>query len=390
MVIAHLIRVSWICFVLAFPVWGEGTAYTMRGFDPRIQRNVDLIYNLRFAEAERQFKAVIEAEPDNPLGYFFLAMVDWWRVLIDLDDETHDEVFYARLHECIEVCDRRLEKDPMNFEAILFKGGAIGFRGRLRGDRSQYLRAARDGLRSLPLLQKSRQLEPTNKDILFGQGIYHYFAEAMPERYPAIRPIMFFLPDGDRELGLRQLEQVAREGVYARTEAIYFLAQIYRVFEQDKPRALPYFEELYARYPANALFHRYTARLQVELGRWHLGVPLYEEYLRRAQVGQTGYHRYGRLEAHFYLGKYEFLKRRYGEAAAHFAATDSLSAFSGRQHDQAYRALANLFLGQAYDLQGRRSEAVMCYEQVRKLPDYAESHARAARLLRVPAGADGQ
>ena len=68
----------------------------MRGFDPRIQRNVDLIYNLRFAEAERQFKAVIEAEPDNPLGYFFLAMVDWWRVLIDLDDETHDEVFYAR------------------------------------------------------------------------------------------------------------------------------------------------------------------------------------------------------------------------------------------------------------------------------------------------------
>ena len=71
----------------------------------------------------------------------------------------------------------------MNFEAILFKGGAIGFRGRLRGDRSQYLRAARDGLRSLPLLQKSRQLEPTNKDILFGQGIYHYFAEAMPGHY---------------------------------------------------------------------------------------------------------------------------------------------------------------------------------------------------------------
>ena len=48
---------------------------------------------------------------------------------------------------------------------------------------------------SLPLLEKSRQLEPTNKDILFGQGIYNYFAEVMPRRYPVIKPIMLLLPE---------------------------------------------------------------------------------------------------------------------------------------------------------------------------------------------------
>ena len=208
----HLIRSVLLCCALALPAWSEDSAYTIRGFDARIQRGIDLIYNLRFAEAERHFQDIVEAEPDNPLGYFFRAMVSWWRILIDLADETHDAEFYARLQQCIEVCDRRLEKDPMDFDAILFKGGAIGFRGRLRGDRDQYVKAAHDGLRSLPLLKKSRQLEPTNKDILFGQGLYHYFAEVMPQRHRILRPIMAFLPDGDRLLGLQQLKEVAREG----------------------------------------------------------------------------------------------------------------------------------------------------------------------------------
>lgn len=377
----HLIRVALCCVLLCAPARGEDVGYTMRGFDQRIQHGVDLIYNLRFDAAERHFEAIIEAEPDNPLGYFFRTMVAWWRVLIDLDDESHDEAFYAQLEQCIEVCDRRLAEDPMDFDAILFKGGAIGFRGRLRGDRGQYLKAARDGLRCLPLLEKSRQLEPGNKDILFGQGIYNYFAEVMPQRHRIIRPIMIFLPDGDRELGLRQLDEVAREGMYARTEAAYFLAQIYRIFEEGALKSLPYLEELYARYPDNALFHRYTARILVEVGRWRRGGALYEEYARRSRAGQVGYHWHGRLEAHYYLGKYAFFKNRLAEAEGHFAAADSLGGTSKRKRDLAYAALANLLLGQICDIQGRRAEAVARYERVRELPKQGDSRERAKRYL---------
>jgi len=382
--ILHAIRVAALCTLLVLPARADETAYTMRGFDPRVQRGIDLIYNLRFDEAERHFEAVIEAAPNNPLGYFFRAMVGWWRVLIDLGDESHDERFYAQLQECIDVCDRRLEEDPLDFDAILFKGGAIGFRGRLRGDRGQYLQAARDGLRSLPLLQKSRELEPTNKDILFGQGIYNYFAEAMPDKYPIVRPVMIFLPDGDRELGLQQLEEVGREGTYAHTEAIYFLGQIFRLFEDDDRRALPYFEKLSARYPDNSIFHRFTARLLVETGRWRRGTALYEEYVKRSRAGQTGYHKHGRLEAHYHLGRYDFLRQRYDAAIAHFAATASLADGSERKRDRAYAALAHLFLGQLHDLQGRRDEAVRHYEKVRELPNHADSRDRAKQYLRTP------
>ena len=167
-----------------------------------------------------------------------------------------------------------------------------------------------------------------------------------------------FCPDGDRLLGLQQLEEVAREGAYARTEAAYFLGQIYRIFEKDNRRALPYFEELYKRYPDNALFHRYTARLMIELGRWRSGVALYEEYVQRSLAGQTGYHRHGRLEAHYYLANTLISSGTCPKPPTIYAATDSLATSSERKRDLAFAALANLLLGQVHDLADRREEAV--------------------------------
>jgi hypothetical protein len=351
----------------------------MRGdTDERIQEGIDLIYSLRFEAADRYFEGIIAADPDNPLGHFFLAMVTWWRVLIDLDDPSHDEAFYDLLQRCIYVCDRRLDEDPDDFDAILFKGGAIGFRGRLRGDRHQFVQAARDGLRCLPLLKKSRQLEPTNKDILFGQGIYNYFAAVIPQKHPIVRPVMWFLDDGDRDLGLEQLQEVGREGRYARAEALYFLAQIHRVFEDDDARALPYLVQLHERYPDNALFHRYRARVLVSLGRWEEGVAAYEEVVRRGQAGAPGYHTRGRIEAHYYIGRYAYRARRLDACVEALSAAEDLSYRVGdepeAQNVRGYVPLANLYLGMAYDELRRRDAALARYERVLALPNHARSH----------------
>lgn len=355
-----------------------GPSLTMRGHSQRVQDGIDLIYSLRFSEADDHFREVIAEDPDNPLGHFFLAMVGWWRVLIDLEDRTHDDEFLARLADCIEVCDRRLAANPDDFDAILFKGGSIGFRGRLRGDRAQYLRAAGDGVKSLPLLKRSRGLDPANKDILFGQAIYNYFTVVIPEAHPVVRPVMWLLDDGDRELGLRQLEEVANEGKYARIEARYFLAQICRIFEKDNGRALSHLEKLHEQYPDNALFHRYRARTLAEMGRWEEGLGLYEKVIERSREGMPGYHRRGHIEALYYVGKRAYFERRYDEAVRALAAADSLSSGLGRtpkqQTARGFVALANLCLGMVLDAQGKREEALQRYARVRQLPVFGASH----------------
>ena len=355
---------------------------TVRVYDERVQRGVDLIYNLRFEEADRYFDGLVASYPDNPLGYFFRAMVAWWRVLIDLDDTSHDAAFYRRIDECIEICDARLRIDPDDFDAVLFKGGAIGFRGRLRGDRRQMLRAAQDGLRCLPLLERSRKMEPTNKDILFGQGIYNYFREVIPQKYPVVRAVIWMLKDGDRETGLRQLREVAAEGRYAKAEAKYFLAQIYRLFEEDEAAALPYLEELRTRYPANSIFHRYTARTYASLNRWDRALPLYREVVERCEAGARGYHRRAHIEALYYRGYFAFIRNRLAAAVPPLAAADNLSRGLGeRPKDQetgGYVALSNLFLGMALDGLGRREEALARYARVRELPAHGNSRELAA------------
>ena len=363
------------------------TPLTARHHDARIQYGIDLIYSLEFDRAEAFFDSVIVAETDNPVGYFFRAMTAWWRVLIDLDDRSHDEAFYQHLKQCIKICDQRLKEDPNDFDAILFKGGSIGFRGRLRGDRGQYLKAANDGRRCLPLLKRSRTLEPDNKDILFGQGIYNYFAAVVPDQFPIVKPIMWLLPDGDKEEGIRQLEEVAREGRYARTEALYFLAQIYRLFEKDNQRALPYMEALFQSYPQNALFQRYLARVRVETGHWDEALPLYKDYIQRYAANQTGYHIRGSIEAHYYIGRRAFIHRRLPAALAAFGQIDRLAALLAdepSEHIHGYIALANLYLGRTYDLLGERENAIACYRQVKKLKQYRNTHKMAAQYLKKP------
>ena len=352
--------------------------FTLRGpADPRIQAGIDLIYSLRFSEADRYFEGIIAADPGHPLGHFFLATVTWWRILVDLEDRTHDEAFYALLQRCIDVCDRRLEADPDDFDAILFKGGAIGFRGRLRGDRRQFLKAARDGMLSLPLLEKSRRLEPENKDILFGQGIYNYFAEVIPQRHPIVRPVMWLLPDGDKQLGLEQLRQVGREGRYARAEALYFLAQIHRLFEEDDAAALPYLQQLHRRYPDNSLFHRYVGRALVGVDRWREGTAVYEEVAARSRAGDPGYHTRGHIEALYYIGRNAQRQHRRQAAVRALAAADSLSYGLGEkakaQSVRGYVPMANLYMGIALYELGEREAAGAPFRRVLDLPDHGDT-----------------
>lgn len=98
--------------------------------------------------------------PESPAGRFFLAMIDWWKILIDLDYEGYDDIFYQKLEDVIFQCDQILDKDDKNVDALFFKGGAIGFRGRLRALRESWLKAADDGRTALPIVQYASKLDP--------------------------------------------------------------------------------------------------------------------------------------------------------------------------------------------------------------------------------------
>ncbi len=222
--------------------------------DQRVQNGIDFIYNFEFDKADSIFDEVIKLRPNHPVGYFFKAMVIWERIISNFDNTSLDDKFYDALEKVISMCDKILDENPNDVTAIFFKGGSVGFRGRLRANRGEWLSAANDGVIALPLVQKAYKLAPNNYDVLLGIGIYNYYAEVVPEKYPFVKPFMLFIPKGDRKKGLEQLTLASLYSKYAKIESTYFLVQNYLTFEKDYVKALELATKLHTKYPKNSLF----------------------------------------------------------------------------------------------------------------------------------------
>jgi tetratricopeptide (TPR) repeat protein len=354
------------------------------GFEALAQRGIGHVYNLEFENAEKEFRDLVRQRPGDPAGYFFLAMVRWWMIMIDIDDERNDREFYDALDGVIGMCDSILEKNRDDVNAIFFKGGAIGFEGRLRFHRSDYIAAANAGRKALPLVHEALDLDPGNSDVLLGAGIYNYYAEVIPREYPFLKPLILFIPPGDRQKGIRQLRTASEKGTYASVEAEYFLLQIYYFYEKDYTQTLALALDLHGKFPANTVFHRYCGRSYVALNNWDMVRSEFAEIAARARSGMRGYTPPVEREAEYYCGMAAMTGRRFDEALDHFYRCDALSRTLDRDEASGFMAMANLRIGMVYDMQGKRDLALDQYRKVREMKDYQDSHGQAERYLSAP------
>jgi hypothetical protein len=347
-------------------------------------KGVNYIYNLEFESAEKEFNELIKREPGEPAGYFFYAMVDWWRMMLDYDNESYDAAFKSKLQKVIDVCDARLEKDEFDIVALFFKCGSIGFRGRLFSHRDSWLKAADDGRLAYPILMKAYKLAPNNYDILLGIGIYDYFADVIPDQYPILKPIMLFFPKGNKLRGIDELKVASEKAHYANTEASYFLLQVYLNYENNPYPALDVALKLYNKYPDNSVFHRYLGRTYVKLGKWVDVERTYYEIMNRVYNKKRGYTSLVEREAEYYLGLNNYYNNKYDEALKHFYKCDELSRDLDKQKISGFMVMTNLKVGMIYDLQNKRNYAIDQYNKVLNMDKYENSRDQAEQYLKEP------
>lgn len=353
-------------------------------FDAKTERGIEYVYNLEFEKAEKEFGDLIRLQPQHPAGHFFLAMVQWWRILIDIEDESRDDAFYDALDSVVDLCDEMLEKDPNSVTALFFKGGSIGFKGRLKAHRSEWIAAANAGRKALPIVQEASSLAPDNYDILLGSGIYNYYAEVIPEEYPFVKPLMLFVPPGDKQKGIVQVALAAEKGNYAAIEATYFLMQIYFMYEKDYHKALSLAENLHNRFPNNMLFHKYLGRCHVALNNWQLAEQVFAEIQSCARNHKRGYNASTEREAEYYLGLNEMAMHRYESALQHLYRCDELSRALDTDEPSGFMVMANLKVGMIYDVLAKRDLAVTQYKKVLAMKQFRDSYKQAEQFLKTP------
>lgn len=370
--------------LLLLPASGSGQWLADTAAQAHLRRGIDCVYNLAFDSARVEFRAITRSHPDHPAGHFFLAAVEWWRILIDLDNTARDENFLTMLDQVIELCDRRLDADEHDVAALFFKGGALGFQGRLHGNRGDWVKAANAGREALPIIREAYALAPENADVLFGIGIYNYYAAVVPEQYPLVKPLMLFFPAGDKAKGLSQLRKASEAAQYANVEASYFLLQTLYNYEGRAEEALPIAERLFTTYPRNAVFHRLVGRCQASLNRTADAESTWTEAIRRVNSGGTGYSAAVEREARYYLGVSAMLERRTEAALEQLYRCDELSRTLDTDGASGFMVLANLKIGMLYDLQAKRALAVEQYNKVLKMNDFQKAHDQARMYLKSP------
>lgn len=348
--------------------------------DTILQRGIDHIYNVEFDRAHEDFKQVIALYPKHPAGYFLDAMVEWWRIKLDRQNSSADQVFLKKIEKVILVCDQLLESEPGNITALFFKGGALGFRGRYHATRENYFSAVDDGRIALEILGECQKIAPGNHDIMLGTGLYNFYAIAIPEKFPALSTLMAFFPRGDKSLGLAQLKAAARHSKYAANEAKVVLFEAYYDFEKNPLAAMEFASELHKKYPMNPAFQSYYGRCLVPLGPLDSMEACWRNILLQYMDHKPGYDKRLAREALYYIGVARMMNRDHEMALKYLYKCDEACRVLD-EDPSGYMVKTNLKVGQIYDLQGKRDLAIKQYKKVLDWDDVGGSQAEAQRYL---------
>ena len=351
-------------------------------FDSLIVTGTKQIYSINFSAAEKTFQTLTNRYPNHPAGKFFLAMIYWWRIILDPSYEGYDDIFVEKLEEVIEQCDNILDKDPDNIDAIFFKGGSIGFRGRLAALRDSWLSAADDGREALPLVQRAGELDSNNVDVQLGFGIYNYYADVIPEKYPVVKPLMLFIPSGDKELGVKQLKNVAANGKYAKYEARYFLMTLYFRYENNADSAEVYSKLLNDDFPDNPVFERWRGRIAVRHNKLALADSIFKDVLIKAGKRLPGYNMLKvKREAVYYIGFYYRSLKQYDSAQVYFEKCVDYSRKVDKDEASGYMINSTLYLGMIKEMNEEYIAAKMYYEKILDMREFGNSHKLAEEYL---------
>jgi len=345
------------------------------GFDSLVSKGIKEIYSIKFSDAEVTFRKLMTDYPEHPAGRFFLGMIDWWKILLDLENEELDDIFYQKLEDVIYQCDEILDKEPENVDALFFKGGAIGFRGRLRAARESWIKAADDGREALPIVERAYNIDPANIDVQLGFGIYNYYASVIPEQYPIIKPLMLFFPSGDKQKGIEQLTNTAMNGKYAKYEARYFLMTLFYNYENNTTKAQEFAELLTTEFPDNPSFERWSGRIAVKKGDYKKASEIFRSILAKSEINLTGYNnsRVKREGVYYIAANFRNIAQP-DSALAYFQECEKISRVVDVEEESGFLINSVMYLGILNEQLGNVDRAVKYYEELLDMREYGGSH----------------
>ncbi len=318
-------------FIFSFALSARAQLYSASDFDkdfdmllknPAVQLEsaeaVNMLYNYKFSEADREFRWLQYRYPRHPMPHFLMALAEWWKIVPNTDNKAYDSKFLMHLDSAIVLAERLYDEQEKKVEPAFFLAAAYAYKGRLYSERKMWAKATFAGKNALKYLDRSKGYGELSPELLCGDGLYNYYAEWIPKEYPMLKPIFLFFPKGNKQLGVKQLEDVAFNAFYTRVEARYFLLQIYSM-ENQHVKAYDMAKYMWQTYPDNPYFERYFCRTAFVTGRMDEAEKAAGNILAKIERGQVGYEGVSGRNAAYVKGYYQLnFYRNFDEAKKYY------------------------------------------------------------------------
>ncbi|HTZ98700.1 MAG TPA: hypothetical protein VMB02_00100 [Candidatus Aquilonibacter sp.] len=264
--------------ILAAAVFARPVRASGFQIPPEAAHALDQTYSGDSDAAIATARRIESEQPQSPLGFLLEAEADWWKTYCAacemkwgmLDAWKHpkspeDDAYFALADKAIGLAQAQLAKSE-TAEMHLYAGLGLALKARLYGLRDEKRATAHAGVAARAEFVRALQLDPDLTDATAALGFYNYYVDTLSAVAKMLRFFMG-IPGGNKEDGIRQMQEGADRGVLLAVDSRFYLAKNLRTYDQRYTDALRIAEPLVARYPHNPTFLLFLGNLNAELGR---------------------------------------------------------------------------------------------------------------------------
>jgi tetratricopeptide (TPR) repeat protein len=367
--------------------------------DPASVQGFDHYYNLEYDQAVADFEKVAAANPHSPDPHNHIAQALLYREMFRdgaLESElvsgnnsflrrqklnaspALEKKFDFEVQKAMDLAQARLNKNPNDTGALYAMGVSYGLRANYNFlVRKAWKDSLSDATNARKLHNRVTELDPSNYDARLVQGVHDYVVGSLPWYYRTLGFLAGF--HGDKQQGLRTLEQVAKKGNYNKVDAEILLCALYRR-ENEPKSALPLLEDLLRRYPRNYLLEFETAQMYSVIGEKTNALAAMQKIADLKESGAAGYTTIPSEKIYYERGNIEFwyndLDRALADMKKVTVSTKDLDLNTG--------VLAFMRQGQIYDMKNRHKLAIEAYKQAIAFAPQAEAAKESRRYIASP------
>jgi hypothetical protein len=225
-------------------------------------------YNFSFKEARQYQKQLAGLTPGHPAPDFLEALIIYWEYFPLTPEDEASARFVGLMDKSIALAKEMIENEGTHLEGVFFDLFGRAFKAMFWADNGKPGKVVPD-LRTMYLHTKEGfQLKDDFAEFYFSTGLYNYYIEAYPEAHPVYKPLVAFMQDGDRQLGLTQLNYAINHTLYLKEESLLFMSLIQLKYENDLKTAAIYAERLHREYPRNIYYQGHLITILLHQHRY--------------------------------------------------------------------------------------------------------------------------